>query len=419
MIAGIWLPQALYLILGRVSFGRDEAPVMVDSDMGRLWWRRTPHPAAAGSPAWRGAAAYGAVVAIVGAGVLHYIPGPARGDDSSAAAPASSGSGHVRTAGVFHHIVLPDLAVIEPAGVSAAQLAGIGKVHGVRQVLALDGASVTMGGQRVNVIGVNAQLYRSWTPLSTASNQQLWSALQAGAFVASPTAKRSFGLRRGDSYSLTGSATVTLPYAGDAPLGIGGIDAVVGAQVSARLGLIHHVAALISAPGPGITKLRREVRAVVGHGAKVVILRQQTPAANNTPPATSANTANRPTTYVQLFQESAAIYCPGLPWTVLAAIGQIESGDGANMGPSSAGALGPMQFMPSTWAEWGTSTPWAPGPPNVMNPFDAVPSAARYLCAAGGSTTTGLPGAIFAYNHAQWYVNEVLGLAKEYASAYG
>jgi hypothetical protein len=419
VIAGIWLAQPLYLNVGRVPFSRDEAPVMVDSDMGRLWWRRTPHPAAVGSPAWRGAAVYGAVAAILGTGALHYIPGPPPGSDTSQSAPASAGSGHGRTVGVFHHIVLPDLAVIEPAGVTAAQVAAISKLHKVRQVLALDGARVTMGGRQVDVIGVNAQLYRSWTPLSTASNQQLWTALQSGAFVASSTAKRQLGLRSGQSYAMTGSATVTLPYAGAAPLGIGGIDLVVGAQVSARLGLIHHVAALISAPGLGIAKLRREVTAVVGQGAKVVVLRQQTPAANHTPPATSANSANRPTTYVQLFQESAAIYCPGLPWTVLAAIGQIESGDGANVGPSSAGALGPMQFLPSTWAEWGASTPWAPGPPDVANPFDAVPAAARYLCAAGGATAAGLPGAIFAYNHADWYVNEVLALAKQYAQAYG
>ena len=55
-----------------------------------------------------------------------------------------------------------------------------------------------------------------------------------------------------------------------------------------------------------------------------------------------------------------------------------------------------------------------------MNPFDAVPSAARYLCAAGASSGTqaGLRQAIFGYNHADWYVNEVLGLAAEYAANY-
>jgi hypothetical protein len=316
---------------------------------------------------------------------------------------------------VFHHIVLPDLAVIEPAGVSATDVSHIAKAHGVRQVLPLDGASVTVGSHRINVIGVNAQQYRSWTPLGTASNERLWNGLTAGGFVASPTARHQLRLHTGSSYPVTGATTVALPYTGAAPLGIQGIDMVVAARVSARLGLVHHVAVLISAPSLSIAKLTREVRAAVGHQAKLVTLRAQSPASR----PLAVNTSKRPTTYVQLFQESAALYCPGLPWTVLAAIGQIESGDGANTGPSSAGALGPMQFLPSTWAEWGTATPWAPGPPDINNAFDAVPSAARYLCAAGGATAAGLPRAIFAYNHADWYVAEVLALAKQYAQAYG
>jgi membrane-bound lytic murein transglycosylase B len=109
-----------------------------------------------------------------------------------------------------------------------------------------------------------------------------------------------------------------------------------------------------------------------------------------------------------------------MSWTVLAAIGQIESADGQNMGPSSAGALGPMQFLPSTWAEWGIDGFGPAGPPDIMNPFDAVPSAARMLCADGASSGTqaGLRTAIFAYNHADWYVTEVLALASRYAAEY-
>jgi hypothetical protein len=123
----------------------------------------------------------------------------------------------------------------------------------------------------------------------------------------------------------------------------------------------------------------------------------------------------RPTSYLMLYQESAARYCSGLSWTVLAAIGQIESDNGTNMGPSSAGALGPMQFLPSTWRAWGTDGFGDTGAPNIMNPFDAVPSAARMLCADGAAAGgQGLRQAIFDYNHANWYVDEVLTLAAEY-----
>jgi membrane-bound lytic murein transglycosylase B len=74
-----------------------------------------------------------------------------------------------------------------------------------------------------------------------------------------------------------------------------------------------------------------------------------------------------------------------------------------------------MQFLPSTWAEWGIDGFGPSGPPDIMNPLDAVPSAARLLCAAGAGKTATVSGAIFAYNHATWYVDEVLALASEYA----
>ena len=164
-----------------------------------------------------------------------------------------------------------------------------------------------------------------------------------------------------------------------------------------------------------MTRLITAVRAIAGRSATVVSLR---PAQQRLPVDSSAG-SGRPSTYLQLFRASAARYCPGLSWTVLAAIGQIESGDGSNMGPSSAGALGPMQFLPSTWREWGITSFGETGPPDIMDPFDAVPAAARLLCAAGAGSARGLYRAVFAYNHATWYVNEVLALAQEYARDYG
>jgi murein DD-endopeptidase MepM/ murein hydrolase activator NlpD len=102
----------------------------------------------------------------------------------------------------------------------------------------------------------------------------------------------------------------------------------------------------------------------------------------------------------------------GIPWQVLAAINKIESNFGSNMGPSSAGAIGWMQFMPSTWQQWGTEVD-GDGVASPWSAADAIYSAARYLAAAGGATD--LPRAIYAYNHAGWYVNEVLALASLYA----
>jgi murein DD-endopeptidase MepM/ murein hydrolase activator NlpD len=115
-----------------------------------------------------------------------------------------------------------------------------------------------------------------------------------------------------------------------------------------------------------------------------------------------------------LWRQAGAAY--GIPWQVLAAINRIESNFGRNMGPSSAGAVGWMQFMPDTWLRWGTDAD-RDGVADPWNPYDAVFSAARYLAAAGG--TVDIARGIFAYNHADWYVRQVLELANLYGGVGG
>jgi murein DD-endopeptidase MepM/ murein hydrolase activator NlpD len=131
-----------------------------------------------------------------------------------------------------------------------------------------------------------------------------------------------------------------------------------------------------------------------------------------TPLAPDATATQSPLAYAQLlslWQQAGAEY--GVPWQVLAAINKIESNFGRNMGPSSAGAIGWMQFEPSTWMRWGVDAN-GDGVADPWNATDAIFSAARYLSAAGASSD--LYRAVFAYNHADWYVNEVLSLADLY-----
>jgi murein DD-endopeptidase MepM/ murein hydrolase activator NlpD len=116
-----------------------------------------------------------------------------------------------------------------------------------------------------------------------------------------------------------------------------------------------------------------------------------------------------PSTYLRLYQETGASF--GLDWSVLAAIGYIESGHGANVGPSSAGALGPMQFLPSTWDFYGVDGD-GDGRRDVMDYRDAIPAAANLLRANGAPANW--ERAIFAYNHADWYVRQVLAQAERY-----
>jgi murein DD-endopeptidase MepM/ murein hydrolase activator NlpD len=99
----------------------------------------------------------------------------------------------------------------------------------------------------------------------------------------------------------------------------------------------------------------------------------------------------------------------GVRWEVLAAINEIETDYGRNLNISSAGALGWMQFMPQTWEMYGTDAN-RDGRKDPFNPVDAIFAAARYLKAAGAETD--LAKAIFAYNHADWYVQSVLMRAR-------
>jgi murein DD-endopeptidase MepM/ murein hydrolase activator NlpD len=100
-----------------------------------------------------------------------------------------------------------------------------------------------------------------------------------------------------------------------------------------------------------------------------------------------------------------------IPWQVLASINKIETAFGTNLNVSSAGAIGWMQFLPSTWQAYGVDAN-GDGRKDPYNPVDAICAAGRYLKAAGGSQD--LSRAILAYNHAQWYVDEVLLYARGY-----
>jgi hypothetical protein len=373
--------------------------------------RRAPRSSALVSS---GAIMAGIAVVVGMTGLRAIRPGESNPDGGA----RSQAAGAVATASAFSGITLPDLLVVLPAGLTGPELSRLRAIRGVRKLISFDGAEITVAGRQASVIGVNPGQFRSWVPLGTASYQSLWARLAAGDFIADTTAASAFKLTPAAKYRLTGRSAVRVVFGGSAQLGIAGVDVVVNETLSGRLGLVHEVAALISAPGPSMTSLMTSVRQILGRGVRLVSLRGAGKLAAS--PASSLAVARHISNYIQLFQQSSAKYCPSLSWTVLAAIGQIESGDGANVGPSSAGALGPMQFLPSTWAQWGIDGFGPKGKPDVMNPFDAVPSAARYLCAVGASsgTSAGLRRAIFAYNHADWYVNEVLTLAAEYAAEY-
>src|SRR4030095_12793047 len=126
--------------------------------------------------------------------------------------------------------------------------------------------------------------------------------------------------------------------------------------------------------------------------------------------------------------QTAADSCPGLPWPVLAAIGKVETdharsaAPGVRSGANFAGAAGPMQIgvggkAGNTWAAYAVDADG--GGADVYNPVDAIFTAANYLCQNGATRGSAVAGAVFAYNHASWYVTKVLAVASTYAASEG
>jgi cell wall-associated NlpC family hydrolase len=122
-----------------------------------------------------------------------------------------------------------------------------------------------------------------------------------------------------------------------------------------------------------------------------------------------------PAAWVSL-EEKAASTCPGLPWSVLGAIGTVESHSGQSTAPgvwsgsNAAGAEGPMQFEPATFAAYATVGPGGTDPPSPYDPVDAVYTATSMLCANGAANGAALRSAVLAYNHSATYANTVLAL---------
>jgi len=183
----------------------------------------------------------------------------------------------------------------------------------------------------------------------------------------------------------------------------------IGLDATASSGLGHKVAA----GAVGLVLLVAVIAAGAGAGIASLL------GGGDSSPSAAA-TADIPPAMLVLYQQ-AATTCPGLPWTLLAAIGTVESGNGTSnlpgvhSGANSAGAEGPMQFEPATFAAYDHPVP--PGganPPSPYDPTDAVYAAARMLCANGAANGANLSAAVYDYNHSESYVSEVLDLAQSY-----
>ncbi|MEU8318187.1 lytic transglycosylase domain-containing protein [Nonomuraea sp. NPDC048881] len=312
----------------------------------------------------------------------------------------------------------PRVLAIAPATVSRRTRLALGALKHVQKAAVVDAGAVKVAGTSLNLLAVDPADFRSWTPQPVADQPAVWSALARGELVAEAGTTRRYGMILGAMYQVDGGPR--LRVAASATLGLSGVDGLVSLEVGRSLGFAKGVAVLLHGK-PG-TIAEAGVRRLLGKGAQVVVLdaasrtqrqQQQQPQRQQQQPVT----VGRPNSYLDLYK-AAATRCPGLSWTVLAAIGQVESSHGRNNGPSSAGALGPMQFMPATWKHYGVDGD-GDGKADIWSPYDAVPGAANYLCANGaGKGGAKLRKSIWFYNHSWDYVDKVMGIAEAYARTY-
>lgn len=306
----------------------------------------------------------------------------------------------------------PDIVVLLPRAARPEAIRRLAHRPGVRAVAVVSRGALHVRGQRLVILGAGPEL-RGFTPALTARSDALWQSVAAGELTLSYTLSGRWRHRLGAVLTAQSPhGYFPLRLGAFASLGLGAIDGLVDADEATVLGLHPASELVVSAPKVDLHRLGAMTRHLFGSAAAVHSLRPKP--VNQQALLSAYARATIPPAYLALYRAAAAT-CTGLPWTVLAAIGAVETGHGANTHVSSKGAMGPMQFLPATFAAYAVDGD-RDGIANINDPNDAVYTAARYLCFEGaGLGGQALYDAVWAYNHADWYVREVLQLAVAYS----
>ncbi len=354
-----------------------------------------------------------ALVLIAGAaGVAHALGSDAATKPPVKASVASSAGRAVPAVAPLRRLTPPDAVAVLPRAAASHQVDRLRRVTGVRRVAVVDTGHITVRGHRLRVLGVDAGRVRSFTPDLTARSDALWQSIARGELTVGYAAARPLRQRLGQTLLVRGRhhRLASTRIGAFASLGLGSAQGIVSHAVAHELGLQPARRLLVRAPHIPVSTVAVGVRRIFGPHA---VIRDVRPHVVQQPISAFAQ-STIPPAYLSLYR-SAASTCAGLPWTVLAGIGAVETGHGADVHRSVKGAVGPMQFLPSTFAEYGVDGD-GDGVADINNPADAIYSAARYLCLWGaGRGGQALYDAIWAYNHADWYVRLVVQYANAYA----
>jgi hypothetical protein len=355
------------------------------------------------------AAALGLTVGAVG--VAHALS-PDEDTVHSTSAAGAAHAAHNATVAPLRKLTPPAAVADLRKPATPHQLHRLSQIDGIRRVTAVDVGHVAVRGHHLRVFGVSPGRIRSFTPALTARSDALWQSVAHGELTVGYAASRPLRHRLGETLLLHGRTQhlASLRIGAFASIGLGAAQGVVSHAAAHRLHLHPAARLFISAAHLPVSSVALHVRRIFG--GRTVVRDARPHVTQQTISAFARSTIPAP--YLALYR-AAATTCAGLPWTVLAGIGAVETGHGANVHRSVKGAVGPMQFLPSTFAEYGVDGN-GDGVADIHDPADAIYSAARYLCLWGaGRGGQSLYDAIWAYNHADWYVRLVIQYANAYA----
>lgn len=375
------------------------------------------------------------VIAVVATGgTVAYLASrtAAAGDATGARAASAQGRPALQTpsgapsvtVAALGRLFLPDASVDLGREPTATELSRAAKAPGIQGATAVSYGTASLAGRVAHVAGVDPSSFRGFTPRPTAASDPLWQAVARGEAVVAYPFDRSRKVPLGGMVTLGHASGIRIGAL--AEFSLPGVDAVVDRTVASAAG-VRGARMYVSSPTGDSASLTAALRRVLGQAVTVHMLRpafapQLASGASSTSTASgtssgvvsgSSGTAQTGPLDLRTLYQRAAATCPGLPWGVLAGIGQVETDHGRATAVSSAGAEGPMQFLPSTFAIYGVDGN-GDGKADINNQADAVYSAARYLCASGGGVPSTVRDAVFSYNHSTQYVDTVMSLAAQY-----
>ena len=202
-------------------------------------------------------------------------PAPASGLGSLLAPGRSPDATKPHRVKPANHLVTATLLVSADHPLSEKVVSKIRKLSGVHKVQPVTAGHARVEGHPAFVLGVDPVTFRPWTPSTTAQSNALWASIANGELAASFDMGQNANLPLGGTVPVGSSRALAAVRIGAfASVGMAGVDAVMSDQRALQVGLIPRTGALISAPKADPLQLRKNVLGMLGHHARVALLRE-------------------------------------------------------------------------------------------------------------------------------------------------